>query len=197
VAFLAVRIPNTTAITSLELRVGNDASNYWSITQTQGFLGAWKTGEWTLLAFDLSTATTVGTVTTTAIDYIQILVNYDGTAITNFYTGYLWISLPSPWELIYGTAAIFKAIGSTPSQTISLDTDEVILNDAAWSIFEYQASKVVALQMGGKLSDPVIAMINEVLYGRPNDPRNIGLLTMYRADNPSQEIRLVGNWYDE
>jgi len=192
VGFLAVKLPAATAITSIGVQIGNDASNYWSVSNTTGFLGAWNANEWTLIKLDLSTATTTGTVDASAIDYCKVFLNYDGTALTNVRVGGLWFSLPSSYEMIFQSAAIFMA-GTTPSQTITDDNDSILLNDAAYTLFEYEGALAVLQQSGGTLSSPMAQTIKAVLHGQGND---IGLYAHYRSNNPSDAVRTVGSYYD-
>lgn len=197
VMFLAYRTP--TAPTSITIRLGSDANNYYSVTVTSAFLGAFVTNQWDLASFDLSTATTVGSPVITAINYVEILVVAPN-SINNFYVGDLWISLPSPHFLYYQSSSFFMASGaSAPSRTITADTDSVILNDNAYVIFEHLCARNIADQQGGSGSADV-AKQEEVLNGI-RGYRGIliqpGLLDLYRADNPSQEIRQIGNFYDD
>ncbi len=199
VVFLAIRIPSAnsaTDLTSITVRLGSDSTNYYEASSTTGFLGAWTVGEFLLVAIDLSTATTTGTPTVTAIDYAQIRIAHTAT-MTNFYIGDFWIALPSPNTLIYETAAIFKASGSNPSQTISTVSDTVILSDSAYAIYEQECAKAVAKQQGGRLSSGVINNINEDLYGERGNPNKPGLYAQYRATDPSQSMQMVGNYYDD
>ena len=191
VVFLAVYLPSSTAITSIGIRLGSDSSNYFDISNTQGMLGAWKANEWTLIALDLSSATETGTVDITHVDYARIYVNYDGTALTNVRIGSFFISMPAPYELIYGTAAIFK-VNNTLSNTITDDNDEIVLNDASYVLFEYEIALTIAIQSGGTLSSGLVQMYRTMLY----DP-NTGLYARYRSNNPSQQVREVGNYYED
>lgn len=198
VVFLAFRTPSATNLTSIELRIGSDASNYYSVTATTGFLTAFKANQFMLASFDLSTATTTGTPVITAMDYAQIRVNHTAT-LTNFYVGDLWISLPSPQTLIYNTDAIFLPSGSTtPINTITTTADQILLNDAAYAIYEVSCAIDIAQQQGGTLASGVIATLGQRLNGI-RGLRGVliqaGLVDAYRADNPSQEIRTVGSYY--
>lgn len=201
VAFLAIRIPSSQTLanlTSITIKIGSDSSNYYTVTSTTGFLGAFTLGEWLLVPFDLATATTVGTPTNTTIIYAQISVTTAGT-ITNFYVGDFWISLPSPNTVIYETASIFMASGSNPSQSISTSGDTINLNDAAYAIYEQECAATVAMQQGGTMASGIIATINETLNGRvARNGRKVadGLYDIYWAANPSQSIKQVANWYD-
>jgi hypothetical protein len=193
VAFLAVRLPSATAITSITLRIGSDASNYFEVTATTGFNGAFVANKWRLVSFDLANSTETGTVDITKIDYTRVIFNYNGTALNNVYVGNLWVSLPSPHEMIYQTNAIFMASGSNPSKTITDDNDSIILNDSAYLLFENESARAVAEQAGGSLSSGLIQGIDKTLDG---DGRTLGLYAQYRSDNPSEELRTTGSWYD-
>lgn len=202
VMFLAIRIPSTETLsnlTSITVRLGSDSSNYYSVTATTGFLGAITLGEWLLVSFDLATATTTGTPTITAIDYVQIRIATAGT-ITNFYIGDLWIALPTPNTVIYETASIFMASGANPSQSIVTAADTIILNDAAYAIYEQECAATISMQQGGTTGSAVLATINETLNGRvARNGRKIadGLYDFYWAENPKQAIKQLSNYYDD
>lgn len=192
VAFLAIYAPNITNLTSITLNLGSSAGNINTVTSTAGFLGAWTSGDWLLVPFDFATATQTGTPDWTAIDYAQVSIITAGT-ITNFRVGRLFISLPSPHEIIYQSAAIFNVDGTLSNQ-ITDDDDVIILGDSAYTIYEYESAKAVALQKGGDLAAPAVQMIDGILKGTGGE---LGLYQKYQADNPSEELRMVGNYYDD
>lgn len=184
VVFLAIRTPSASALTSIRLRLGSDSSNYFQVTDTDGFLGAWVANDWLLVALDLSGATETGTVDIDSGDYAQLAFNYDGTAMTNFRVGGLFVSLPSPSELIYQTAAIFKASGAI-LQTITNDADEIVLSDPAYLIYEYESALEIHLQNGGELNKGR----GLTLFARLKE-----LYQKYQGDNPSQQLREIGRY---
>lgn len=193
VVFVAVRIPNATAVTSIGVRLGSSSANYFNVSDTDGFLGTWRAGEWTIIALDLSTASETGTVDIENVDYVRVYVNYDGTAMSNFYVGALWVSLPSPHEMLYYSSAIFlNTTTNVLSKTIGDDTDELVLNDAAYTLLELETALTILLQNGGDIATGLGQTYHTKLHGSGNDS---GLYALYRSDNPSQEIRMVGNWY--
>lgn len=195
VAFLAIATPSATNLTSLTLRIGSSASAYDEVTATAGFLGAWKTDKWTLVAFDMSTAVSTGTPNWSAITYLQVRATH-GAAITNMRVGGLFISLPSPHEILYQSAALFMASGANPTQTITDDNDTIILSDPAYTLFEFESAIAISEQASKGKGTPISEGYRRKLYGAgPQDPA--GLYNLYRADNPSQELRTVGNWYND
>jgi len=196
VAFLAIRIPDgatASNLTSIGLRVGSDASNYDTVSSTTGFLGAWIAGDWLLVAFDFSASTSTGTPNWSAIDYMQVSLVHAGT-FTNFRVGGLWMSLPSPAQILFQSAAIFKASGADASTVITTVDDSILLNDPAYTLYEYESAIAILLQTGGAMTDSSIAKITNILEG--NQVNSFGLYGLYRGDNPSEEIRTVGNYYE-
>lgn len=195
VGFLAIQIPSgatASDLTSIALALGSDSSNYSTVTATTGFLGSWVSNEWLLVAFDFSGSTDTGTPDWSAIQYVKITVTV-GANMTNFHVGGLWICQPSPAQILAQSDAIFLASGSqTPLSTITENTDTIILNDAAYTLFEFECALAVLQQMGGGASDSTRMGILEILNG---NGRQIGLYDMYRGDNPSQELRQVDKYY--
>lgn len=197
VAFLAIMIPNgatASNLTNISLRLGSSSTDYDSVTDTDGFLGSWVAGQWLLVAFDFAGSSSTGTPDWSAIDYVQIRFAHTGT-FTNFRVGGLWMSLPSPAQILYQSTAIFLASGSTsPTTSITANTDTIILTDAAYNIYVQEAALSVIQNTSASASDSTVIKINRALDGNP-DTGEIGLYARYRGDNPSQELRTVGTYY--
>lgn len=197
VAFLAIEIPTgatASDLTSISLKLGSDSTNYSSVSDTEGFLGAWTAGDWLLVAFDFSGASDTLTPDWSAIDYVQITFNHTATLV-NFRVGGLWIAQPNPAQILYQSAAIFLPLNSqTASTTIASNTDSIILNDAAYTLYEYEGAIAILEQTGAGSADSTYANLQRKLNG--NSVNDFGLYGMFRGDNPSQELRLVGNYYE-
>lgn len=198
VIFLAVEVPDGDAITSFTVRIGTDSSNYYEVTNTEGFLGAFPSGEWFLVDFDLAGATTVGSPNISNINYLDVITNYNGTAQNNVRMGGLWISLPNLFQILFQSPAIFLSTQGTVSSTITGVDDQIILNEAAYNIYLYECAEEVLRRTGGALADSRMGDLHDKLHGRR--ARNgttvePGLYDIYRGDNPSQELRTAGNWY--
>lgn len=196
VAFLAVYIPSVANLTSITLRLGSSASDYYSVTSTSGFTGAWTENNWLLVPFDFSTASTTGTPDWTAVDYAQIIVDATGTQ-TNFHVGNLFISLPTPYQILYQSPSIFLATGAaTPLPTITANTDEIILNTAPYNIYLYEAAYAVLENMSGDVANKTFEKISARLGINPVSGEVIGgLYKPYMADNPSEQIRQFNTYY--
>lgn len=195
VIFLAIKIPSTasaaTLLTSINVLIGSSASAYTTISATTGFLAAWTLGEWLLVALDMSTGVNTLTPNYTNITYLQVQLVTSGT-ITNMRVGGIWASLASPYTLLFGSSAIFlPTVGAnigTPQLTITATSDNLILNPAAYTLLQWESAKEVAISTGGSLASGQVQMIESRLEKE--------LYPMYKADNPSQELRTEGNWYD-
>lgn len=197
VGFLALEIP-TLNLSSVELRVGSDSSNYYKISATQSQIGAWTVGDFLDTPFDLSQSVTVGAPVITAIKYIRITFTTTAT-ITNLRCGYLSICLPSQHKILFTTSGIFST-GGVVSNYITDDGDLILLNDSAYNIYEHECALTVALQEGGTLSGGISSTINAILNGaraRNGQVIQLGLYDKFRADNPSEDIRSVGNYYND
>lgn len=201
VAFLAIQIPTGATASNLatvSLKIGSDSANYNLVTVSTAFLGTWVAGQWLLVAFDFSTASTVGTPNWSAITYTQVLFGTLAT-FTNFRAGDLFMSLPSPAQILYQSAAIFIPTASTTaSTTITANTDSIILNDPAYTIYEYESALAILQQTGAGASDDTSSRIHGILNGaraRNGSIIEMGLYDLFQGDNPSQEIRQVGSWY--
>lgn len=196
VSFLAIRIPPTATaadLTSISVKLGSDNANYASQSNTEGFLGTWISGEWLLVAFDFATAITTGSPDWSNIQYVQVSFAHTST-MTNFNVGGLWIALPTPVNVVSQTAAIFKTSTGQPTQNITNDDDEILLLDPAYNMYLYESALAVLENTGAGEGDATRAMILNKLYG--NVKPEGGLYTFFRGDNPSQELRQTGSWYD-
>lgn len=196
VAFLAVYIPSTTNLTSITLKLGSSASDYYSVTSTAAFTGAWTPNNWLLVPFDFSTASTTGTPNWAAADYAQVSIVASGTE-TNMRVGQLFISMPCPYQILYQSPAIFLASGSTtPTTTITANTDEIIFNTAPYNIYLYESAYAVLENMAGDVANKMFEKISQRLGINPVTGEVVGgLYKPYMADNPSEQIRQFNTYY--
>lgn len=195
VAFLAVYIPDVSTLTSITLKLGSSASDYYSVTSTSAFSGAWVSNEWLLVPFNFANASQTGTPDWTSVDYTQVEITTTGTQ-TNFHVGQLFISLPSPYQILYQSPAIFLATGaSSPTTEITADTDEIILNTAPYNIYLHEATLAVLENMSGGAGDAMYQRISNKLGLDSLGNVVGGLYKPYMADNPSEQIRQVDSYY--
>ena len=187
VAFLAIRVPLASSLTSVSLKLGSSASAYDSVASvTSGFVDDFETNEWFLIPFDFSTSSSTGTPDWSAIDYAQVSIAHSA-AMTNVRVGKLFIGLPSPHNLFYGSAAIFSSSAGL-LETITTNNDVIILNSAAYTLLEFEGARQIALQQGSKAAGQV-KMLAETLENPVT-----GLYPNYQSDNPSENIKVAGRY---
>lgn len=193
VAFLAIYIPDdAVTLSSIELRLGSSASAYDSVTATAGFLGDFEVNKWILVPFDFSLSTSTGTPDWSAIDYAQIRLTTTG-SVTNFRIGKLFMSLPSPHEVLFESTAVFKAEGEVPTKEITSDEDIIVLADPAYRVYEKVAALEIAKEVGGASRKQKIIDLEGDLYGTAN---KVGLYARYREENPPERIKQDNTYYN-
>src|SRR3990167_1075373 len=89
--------------TSVEFRWGNDSSNYWSLTRAKPVNSAVFQDRWNLMEFAWKDATETGTVTETAIDYLEVTINYSASQAdaVGFRINDINIYNPKEMKLVY------------------------------------------------------------------------------------------------
>ncbi len=195
VIFLANMFPAGSEVTGITLRIGSSPTDYYEIAVTRGFLGAFPTNQFALTAFNLAGVAPTGSPDMSAVNYVQLSVAYGAAAQANVRFGDLWIALPSANQLLFYTPAVFLAEGSTtPTAGISDDTDTIIFRDGSYNIYMLEVARQVAQDQGGDIASGLIAGLDLVLEG--NGEKKIGLYQAYRGDNPSEELRQIGSYYE-
>lgn len=185
--FLRSYMPDADRISNIELNWGNDSSNYWSASATSPHdQDEFKRG-WNILRFSWDGATETGTVDPEAIDYVKIIITYDGTADTDFRFDKLSSSLGEIWEVVYYSKYLFQDSGGTWKNTVTADSDVVNLDDDGYNLFLFEALKCLSQQQQGKdaISDYNIA-VNELAE----------LYEPYKVNHPSEAIEKQEIYYD-
>lgn len=198
VAFLAIYMPNQTStptpITSVSVKIGSSASDFYLVSETEGFLGSFYANDFLLIAFDLAGVSATNNPNFSAVDFLQIAVNYNGTVVPNVRLGDFFIALPSAHEVLFYSPAVFVHGTDDASADITSDEDIILFQNAAWNIYVQEAAREVAKNQGGDIGSALIQGIDLVLEGNGRD--KFGLYGQYRGDNPSEELRQIGSWYD-
>lgn len=130
---LDIYIPSATYITSVTLRWGNDSSNYYSQTATTQHNGLAIRDGVNTFAFNQSTATETGTVTDTAIDYLNVRVTYSASQAdaSGFIVDNIRIENPYRVELhYYSTSFVQDGNDSTYVSKFTNTSDASLLDDA-------------------------------------------------------------------
>ena len=145
--FLWLDFPDSSLITNVALRWGSSATAYWTRTVTAPHFGAFADG-WNLMRFDWDGATEVGAPDETAIDYLQIIITYDGTADTNLRLDNVTSNNGAIYDLVYyskflftdGTSGAWKEAAEDDDDTVNLDTE-------SFNLWLYRAAELAAQQV--------------------------------------------------
>src|SRR3990167_5129416 len=93
---------NTSALTSIRLRIGSSSSAYWQMTPTTRHRGDSINAGAGLIGFDWSTATEVGSPSVTAINYAQFVITHPTSGINGVYRiDNFFVALPTYYQLPY------------------------------------------------------------------------------------------------
>lgn len=131
--FVWVKINSTTGITNFILRLGNDASTYYSKTITARSDGnAFESG-WNLLRFDLTSLSETGSVADTAIDYAALYMTKTAGKISETDYKFDWLTTLSgkrhyvqyisrfPWTT---SAGVWIEKSTSAQDLLAADTSE-------------------------------------------------------------------------
>jgi hypothetical protein len=127
--FLWVYLPTAANFTSVAFRWGSSSSAYYTQTKTSDFNGNTFVNGWNLLAFDWLSATQVGVVDITKINYLRTTFNYNGTLMTGVKIDNAISRLGTILECEYYSKYLFKdAITSAWQETITDDSNIINLD---------------------------------------------------------------------
>ena len=137
--FAWVYIPDVTYTSSVTLRWGNDASNYWSGTATTDFSGNAFQNGWNRVGVEWESATETGTPLSSAVDYAYIRVTYSSsqTDDTGLKIDNLFVANPYTLELSYTSRYFVKSSGGTLKETFTATSDYCLLEDQEADILFY------------------------------------------------------------
>jgi hypothetical protein len=138
--------PSAAAVTSVELRWGNDASNYWKQTVTDAFSGAFQDG-WNQLGFAWNGATETGTVDPEVIDYLEVIITYDGVADTDFRIDSFASSMGQIFDVLYYSKYLFSDNTGVWKETVSADTDTINLDTESYNLYLFKVAEMCAQQI--------------------------------------------------
>lgn len=133
--FIWVYISIGTNLTSVNLRIGSDSSNYYSLTVTTNQQSIAFINGWNLCQFQWSSMSVTGSPVTTAIDYARITLNTTGTNTACKING-LDSILGSILEYEYYSKYMFRNVSTGAFQETVLDDSDLInLDTESYNIF--------------------------------------------------------------
>lgn len=138
--YLDLYIPEVENFTSVTIKFGSGAGDYYQITTTTDYLGETPSedNEWYRFKFSWNSPTTVGSPDITAIDYIQITLSYSvDQSATGFRIQNIFISENVPVVLTYYSNNMVYDVSAgiqTAHFTDSGDTTDYPLWSGKWDV---------------------------------------------------------------
>lgn len=129
---------STVYVTSVELRWGNDDSNYWTKTITKPVDNARWQDRWNRCEFKWHEATAVGSPDASEVDYLLVTVNYSAsqTDDTSFRINDIRIWQPEEMAFIYFSKYTVKATSTGLwKQRATVTTDELLCDDVYKEVY--------------------------------------------------------------
>jgi len=139
--FFYTYLPTAANFSSVELRWGSSPTDYWSqVLTTTSENTAFQNG-WNLMQANWNTATITGSPNASAVNYLQVIWTYNGTAMN----GVLLSSIISKMGLIlqikYYSKYLFRDyLTNVFKENTTADTDIINLDTEAYNIMLYQTA---------------------------------------------------------
>lgn len=190
--FLWVYMPTGASITSVDLRWGSSAANYYNYTATVTQQGTAFQNGWNLLAFPWVSATKTGTPVNTSYTYVRTTFNYNSTLQTGVKIDNLTSNLGYIFELEYYSKFLFRnAATNTFQETIDITngTDTALLinlDTESYNLLFNKTAFFAAQSLQG------IDSAYDVAFW---DSEYQNALKRYRAINPSEAMVKGESYY--
>lgn len=147
--FVWVYVPDASALTSVNLRWGSSPTAYWTETVTQNQATAFVNG-WNRCQFIWSSATTVGSPDSSAIDYARITLNVTADQTACLVNG-LDSILGTVLSYEYYSKFLFRSnITGAFQETVTDDSDLINLDTESYNLLFNLVAFYAAQQMQGQ-----------------------------------------------
>jgi hypothetical protein len=183
--FMPLYLTSTTGITSIKLEWGDDGSNNWYKTVTTQSDGTALKAGWNLLQFDWVSSTEVGTPDSSAVAFLRITVNYDGTAQTNLRFDNIVVRVGTLYTIKYYSKFLFRTSAGTWIEKPTASSDIINLDTDSYNLFLYEAAYMLAQEVQGE-----DAVFDRNFF----ESRLLELYKEYRANYRSEAYRPQSNY---
>ena len=141
--FFYVYLPTASKYTSVQIKWGNDSSNYWTKTLTSTHEGTVFVNGWNLLRADWASSTTVGAPNASRVDFIEVSYIYTGTSEPNVKLDNIVSRLGVLMEIEYYSKFLFRdSVTGAFQESVTDDSNLINLDTETYNLLVYQ----VALQ---------------------------------------------------
>lgn len=191
--FGALKWPDVSRFTSMELRWGSDTSNYWSQTITTPHdRTAFLNNVWSIFRGDWSSATETGTPDASAVNTFSLVFTYTtGAAIANIRLDNITISKGKPYEVVYYSDRLFQDTSGNYIEIPTDDADVVLMGLDGVNIFLYELMLILIQELGEDAVKQSADWFEKQLLGweKSGGEWKTGLYDIYNEEYPSQEIQ--------
>lgn len=163
--YLNVNLPDVTNFTSVSIKWGTDASNYWTVTSTTDYLGDAVAAGWNKFKFAWPSSST-GTPDAADIQYAQITIAYSSGVTGTFRVENMFVSENVPLTLKYYSINMTYDVSETAQAqlfTSGTATTDYPLWSGKWDmVTEAFADSVLEIifWMTGEYNDRAVAEHN-------------------------------------
>lgn len=169
---LDLELPSTSP-TSVTLRWGSDASNYWEKTVTVAQNGLSFIQGWNTLGFEWQTATQIGSPTVTAIDYLQITVTNSSATAATYRADNIVARLGRQCTLKYYSKFLVLGNNGTRKADFTLTDDTTMMQEREVNMLVWAASRIANQQLrqwneADRLENELQRMVDEYKQFQPS-----------------------------
>lgn len=185
-------------VTSISIRVGSSASDYYQMTATKTSYGGNFVEGYNIVRFERRIATVTGTPVDTAIDYIRVGIAHTAT------TPVIGVKIDAVaghkglgYNLSYYSQ--YRFISETTGLAIEFPTnvgllDKVVIDNDAYDLVVNEARKLMDMEIRGEAGGAMYKLAERELRGIWGDFSNPGLYERYRLKHPSERRSMVTEW---
>ncbi|NCC99854.1 MAG: hypothetical protein EOL95_09190 [Bacteroidia bacterium] len=185
--FYYVYVPNVSSLTSVTFKWGSSSSDYWTCTSTTTQENTEFQNGWNLIKCNWDSATEVGTPDSTAVNYVSITLNTDGTAQTGCKINYITSNLGQILEAEYYSSYFFRdSVTGAFKETVTSDEDLINLETENINLFIYLVASYSSQQILGKNAS------YDVSY---YEAKYLNALIKYQATNKSEFQKVSQPYY--
>lgn len=188
--FMWVYLPTASAVSSIDVRWGTNASNYYHYSTSVTQQGTTFINGWNLIALPWVSATLVGTPTVTDYQYVRVTPTYNSTLQTGFKICNLVFGLGYYFDLQYYSKYMFRDPITNAFQenvTDATDNNKLInLDTESYNLLFNKTAFFVAQSLQGADAE------YDATYW---DGQYASALMRYKAQNPSEAINKTESYY--
>lgn len=129
---LPIYIQDASLLTSVNVKLGNDAGNYHSFTATSQWNGKSFVNGLNTIGIELNTSNDAGTVVDTTFDYLQLNLTHTGT-LGAVYLGEFEAITPDPLKFVYYSNAMAYDYSALTWYNTFQNVDDANNDYGAWS----------------------------------------------------------------